>query len=874
MLCDGSDYNDTGVNFYASMASFLPGKELESNYRWLDNSGGYAMSDGTASTFMTGGAGSGTQIVGMTGSNYWQFVGTVSVGQVKGDSNLVSNSCFASGSNGGSRGDAKLQYQLKKVFADADSSQQLVVYRSVDQNGNLVRNSYGDVMYIVVDPRTNANAQRQQDISGQNWYNYRDERSDNMESAKGGSWRLHVFNAPQSNLQMTFPQYEGSFDVSDQARSGGHISDRVQVGNGSFNAESRTSNEISYGLNTQQASYMDSEWVNDDTVFWKMTLNVDNWQNWRDGKLYVVADGPLQVIGAPSGAKVSGFGAEGGYAFAKHSDGSWVSIASGMSGGATRQASWDEMYDGTTLEQSSSNNNFRIDISNASACYRDASSGNDAITVGFFTKVAGSSLRNDGSYGLKAQLVCHTGDPTLVAGAGHCNWPTYADGINSLGQWAYRVSARGSAHAPSLSKYGSETASSGGSSNIATTWTLAAYGFNTSSNHVSHTSSPLVNAYYGGWTGRFAIGDTMSSSVVSDADGNVVDVDAGKYTHVTRMFPSYYPSVSETRNGGGCGPIPSKGMGGDSWEKYVDGEWKAMNSENCYWDADAPGVYRKILTTSSGGGTANSESNPLAVYVYYAGNMSDRIAGAVGGGTLLSVGANPSDPTYFTSSLAIEYRGLEQVGSVGRDNKLDYQTELDAAALSAAAAASQGKSGIDAMTALYNVKMKNGAGFGVWRVAGKDPATATVGKSVVAGLSVEKRVNGPEQMDDSNGGLYANYAIDTQVGFSPAAFVGIEDHISKFSDSGNLANGSGAATYDVSDLATATQGSKDAVAALAGETTIKNLKVSVTLPGGMSPQVIGTYNEASEAVEFVDGWKSSTLSIGGNPDEPGSLFCG
>ena len=69
----------------------------------------------------------------MIGLNYWQFAGTVSVGQVKGDSNLVSNSCFASGSNGGSSSDAKLQYQLKKVMpADAGPGQQLVVYRSVD----------------------------------------------------------------------------------------------------------------------------------------------------------------------------------------------------------------------------------------------------------------------------------------------------------------------------------------------------------------------------------------------------------------------------------------------------------------------------------------------------------------------------------------------------------------------------------------------------------------------------------------------------------------------------------------------------------------------------------------------------------------------
>ena len=78
--------------------------------------------------------------------------------------------------------------------------------------------------------------------------------------------------------------------MSDQARSGVHISDRVQVGNGSFNAESRTSNELSYGVNTQQSSYMNAEWVDDTTIFWSMTMNVDNWQRWTDGKLYVSAD--------------------------------------------------------------------------------------------------------------------------------------------------------------------------------------------------------------------------------------------------------------------------------------------------------------------------------------------------------------------------------------------------------------------------------------------------------------------------------------------------------------------------------------------------------------------------------------------------------
>ncbi len=871
---DPAVYNDAGVNFYASMASFLPGKELGSNYRWLDNSGGYAMSDGTASTFMTGGAGPGTQIVGMTGLNYWQFVGTVSVGQVKGDSNLVSNSCFASGSDGGSRGDAKLQYQLKKVFADADSSQQLVVYRSVDQNGNLMRNSYGDVMYIVVDPRTNANAQRQQDISGQNWYNYRDERSNSMGSAKGGSWRLHVFNAPQSTLQMTFPQYEGSFDVSDQARSGGHISDRVQVGNGSFNAESRTSNELSYGVNTQQSSYMNAEWVDDTTIFWSMTMNVDNWQRWTDGKLYVSADRPLQVVSAPSGVKVSGQDVSGGYAFAKTSNG-WESVASGMSTGFY-QASWDQMCDGATIEQKSGNNNFSIRIER-NAFDVDSSTGNKTITVGFFTKVTDRSVQSDDSFRATAQLVCHTGDATLIAGNGHCAWPTSANGTTAygygLGQWAYRVSATAATHTPSLYKYSNEAVSASDPANIATSWTLAANNFNTNGNHYTHTNSPLVNAYYGGWTGRFAIGDTMNGSKVTDADGNEVNVNAGRYTHVTRMFPSKYPSVSENRNGGGCGPIPAKGMGGDSWEKYVDGAWKATNPENCYWESDAPGVYRKILTTSSGGGTSNSEANPMAVYVYYAGNMADSIFSTVGGSTLNSVGANVGDPTYSTSSLAIEYRGLEQVESIGNNNQLDYQTELDTKELVAAAAAAQGKAGVDAATALYNVQLKNAAGFGTWRITSKDSATSMVSKAVTAGLSIKKEATGPAAANDDNGGLYASYKIDTQVGFSPSAFVNIEDHISKVVDSGNVSNGSGAVTYDVSDTAAATQQDKDAVAALKKATSLKNLKVTVTEPG-QPEQEIGTYDEETGIFTFKDGWKSSVLNFGDYAEQPGALFNG
>ena len=90
---------------------------------------------------------------------------------------------------------------------------------------------------------------------------------------------------------------------------------------------------------------------------------------------------------------------------------------------------------------------------------------------------------------------------------------------------------------------------------------------------------------------------------------------------------------------------------------------------------------------------------------------------------------------------------------------------------------------------------------------------------------------GPAAANDDNGGLYASYKIDTQVGFSPSAFVNIEDHISKVVDSGNVSNGSGAVTYDISYTAAATQQDKDAVAALKKATSLKNLKVTVTEPG-------------------------------------------
>ena len=291
--------------------------------------------------------------------------------------------------------------------------------------------------------------------------------------------------------------------------------------------------------------------------FLENDLNVDNWQNWSDGRLYKLHM-PLQVIGA-SGAKVSGFGVEGGYAFAKQSDGSWKSIATGMGGGVFCQASWDEMCDGTISA------NLRTTATSALALTSQMrATATEIQALGTthhrgFLLGCGSSLQLDGSYGLKKQLVCHTGDQGLIAGAGHCSWLYVRQWRQLLGTVGIPCERQRSAHAPSLSKW-FETASSGDSSNIATTWTLAAYGFSTSSNprlpYIISAGQCLLR-----WLGWLDLPSVIREQLRSERRQwqrgrcGRRQVYAG-YQDV----PSYYPSVSENRNGGGCGPIPSKGM--------------------------------------------------------------------------------------------------------------------------------------------------------------------------------------------------------------------------------------------------------------------------------------------------------------------------
>ena len=137
----------------------------------------------------------GTYLWGMIGKQgNWQFIGTVYVGQVQNDPNLMANSCFA---YGGSTGDAKLQYQLKKVFAGSNSGEELIVCRSSTPH------SYGEYMYLIVDPGTYETAKKS---NAHSWFEY----MEGGNSAKPASWKLHVFNAPCSEFHGSMFQSIGA----------------------------------------------------------------------------------------------------------------------------------------------------------------------------------------------------------------------------------------------------------------------------------------------------------------------------------------------------------------------------------------------------------------------------------------------------------------------------------------------------------------------------------------------------------------------------------------------------------------------------------------------------------------------------------------
>ena len=847
-------------NYYVSLASFL------SYHSFSSETDGYALKNGQASTFANG-----SGLSGQSKSTEWQYAGTVSVGLVK-YGTPMEGSCFYNGS----AYDAKLQYQLAKVFADADPSQELIVYRSAQAKSN------GEYMYLIVDPNTASNAKQQATEGG--WHNYRE---DLTSKAKAGMWRIHVFNAPHTSLNLQFPQYLGSVDVDDAGTDSSSISitDKLQVGNGAYDASAQTSTTSSYYNLDYQATYMDSEWVSDDVIFWKMTVNVTNWQDWNESYLYAAVDQSLSLIDAPDGATISGAqvtNGGGSYAYAQQADGSWVELGGDEYDTSFSAISYADMNPGPTID-SGNGYGYRMhltsDIYKAARTGGPASNNTKSITVGFFTKVTGKPTSADSTYSAKAQIVCHTGDATLIAGSDGNSWPTGCGQTTGYGQWAYRAAATGYAYAPQLAKSSASTSASS-VSNLETAWTLKVSGLDRTGTNASikqFTNSPLLfywdyghtscPPYYSGVSGGLTLGDTMKGSSITAADGtSIAGVDVGKYTHITQMFSeNIHPIVIEKLGSGGCGPIPystpSTKYGDTSWEKYVDGEWVSTDfGRNICWDSDKPGMYRRVLTTSG----INSESDPLAIYVYYAGNMSDSVYDAVGTEALSRAGVSLADgdlAVYKSNSVVIEYRGLHYVVSL---NDMTYTTQTDVAGLYAAANDVTGKtSEVDSLTQLYNLNLSNSARYGTWCVTDENPATSNLSTAITASLAIYKETPGVARNEDT-GGLSGEYKLRTLVGMQGADYVNFEDYIGGFSNV--IESTSGDDEQVTSSYDDTTDEGKAAVTELAKHITVKDLTITATDASGKESDV---YKDGA----FTGDWTGSTLKLG-EGSHAGALFCG
>ena len=858
---DPSVENNLGVDYYVSLASFLPGGTLASystNSVTLDN--------GKTSTFMNTDDAEGFALWGPDPQDSWTNAGSLSVNELltKGLSDIAAFKDSA--------GDAKLQYQLRKVFATANPGQQLVVYRSESKNSD------GTYAYIVIDPRTVSSA-IEQNTNG--WHNFREDGKE-----KAGSWRLHVFNGPNTVLDALFPQYLGTVDANDDVDHGNSITDKVQVGNGAYDASSAKSKTAQYGAGKLQAAYMDYEWVSDGTIFWKMTVNVANWQKWSDAYLYIDADGSLIPCSAPYGATVSGAqvtgGTSGANMYVKQADGSWKSLTAIYGNKTFATAAADEMTSNPTLGKNGSFTGHYAQLPQNSGTEVYCSSDN-TITIGFFASVYSSPASDAKTHQVTAQLVCHTGDATLIAGADGKSWPTDYGTYNSDGQWAYRATATGNAATPALEKTGASTSEPIPiERSIETLWTLRASNLTgasdvTDARAIRYVGNELLHAdgssssssyyiAYGGISGRISVGDTMrgDSKITTSYGEKIEGVDPAKYTHITQMFVETYPGITEAGGaGGGCGPVPVKNgssVSGDTyhWQKYDNGRWVSMSSVNTCWDPYNPGIYRSVLSTTN----ANSDADPLAVYVYYAGNMSDSVGVALSSQALTSVGAVLSNGNFYTNSLVVEYRGLHQAKRLASNEfkTIDYKTQTDVESLNEAANKATGKtSEIDALTQLYNVTLGNSARFGTWCSTYENPTKREITTAITAALSINKSTPGVTRSENT-GGLTGSYTLQAQVGFSLTEYVNFEDYLTGF-DNTELDDGA----EDVSYKENEGDGDK-ALKALAKAINIKNLTIKATDTSGRQTDV---YSNGS----FTSDWQYSTLKLNVG-SHAGALFSG
>lgn len=804
---DPSVINNGNANYYLSIASFLEGNSFVSQDKVSNNA-----------TFYTG--------TGLTYNNsLLQFTYLASIS----GSDLSSDILSKLGDD-----DSKLQYQLKKVFEGISSNQSLIIYRSTTKDTSTHRYAY-----IVVDPDTRDTASYDRN-SGWNEYISKN-------SAKAGTWRLHIFNAPNMEFVANMYQQLGSYISNDysgtgkntsNSTSGGDVYMSTSVGFGEYNSSAKyTSNTSSrsYYVWHPHQTYMSGYWVSEDTIFWQMTINTDNLPEFRAAKLWISLDSNEMYPGSGNYVNYEGENLYPDNIYIKNSDGTWNSIGNGFSSDYNNDKSINDLSDGTTLSTGTDNNGYYTNstyVANINPNYQNYRNSNEDITIGFFTTTHSGVSGNDNVYNVSAELVATTGDVSKFAGNG--SFPTSTSGES---QYPFKLSATATTNVPNLSKDVEQLIESNSDKTLLR-FDIDVNGFENiqprNAAQYDDTGTFPGNTFAGGFGGKLIIGDTMMNSTIKDSSGKVITgINAGQYTYITRLFCHNEQTSSNASSDGlginlingemGFGEVPSLTATGTNgnWMKWDEdnNKWVTMNysSSNVIWDPKAPGIY-KVTNNENG-----DSSKHIECVIYYAGNM-----GTCLGQAFSSMSNKPSNygndltnEALSKYSLVMVFDGLNLVKEFSKP--ITYITETDDNAVYEAANNIKNNQN---QGAGYTMNISNSAKVLSQKDYSINPATASISKTISAAISIFKETPS-KSYSVGNLNETSKYTLKVQVNRSDASYVKLEDYITKYRN------------IDINNTNGEYLDSEDAIKALVDNITVDKSKIKITATDAYGKELDG-----------------------------------
>ena len=780
---NGNYTNSLNANYYIDNSSFYSSGNLTGNYA-------------TFSSFKVENS--------KWSQNYWNRIATMSSG------NMTANTLAGMfGNNGDSTQQAMITaYQMEKVFSGKSGT--YVIYRSSGMMSTNNPMESGRYIYLVIDPETYQTAYRNYGSNGWRWMSEAAESSSLMPAG----FKIHVFGASGCNISGEFTQKLGAL-IQGNTNTGGSFYDSFYTGylNSDYGSVTRTSTASSFGEGTYAATYMRGEWITDDTIFWRFTFDADYLSSFRSNYIWVNAPGQTLPSGSP--LLYEGSTLYQGvmhyynpysktwspYSSLYSSYNYWTNIAQNSSNAYVPSGSGGNWYYGTFGDVSG---------------YKDS---NGEITLGFTTKVAGSSSE---------PLKCFA---EFVGQMYDIAWSKSGGSV-----YPVKFYAESSVPAPTVVKTSAGAFNVNGNDENAMTavdWKIKISGL---SNVNRLPSTPNIGGvfsseaghygYFGAFSGRLAITDSMAAST-SDAG-----VNPAAYTHITQMNGS---SIGGPVRNDGCGPIPypdaarSDGYYGDTtWWKLVGGAWQ-QTGRGTLWESHAPGVYRRQLGMETW------------LMVFYSGNMAQSYTAA--GGPTPPGEALPKECS--TNPLVVYFTGLKQSVTIG---DISYRTEFDNAAFAAAALNNPGQS--------TSVTLTNSAATSMQSAMGSTPSAVSIPLTVAAALAINKDAGKVAASDPANG-VYndaytgTGYTVKSVLGYSPSEYLVIEDFIQGFKEKIN-----GEQKYETTD-----SGACDAIANVL---KISNLVIKWLDPTSTSTDPVTIFENGTA----VDPWVVTPET----PEKHGALF--